>query len=383
MNIFLDSNVWLEDKHLESTGFSSLCAYLKRTDSSIVLPNLVLEEVLGEYDRTLLEKCEKTFQAGKHVLKHLIRRDSIKNRFDLDIDVRGETEAFRKRLLEPAHGIKTVQVDESKVDIREVYRRGIKRKRPANQKGEELRDVILWLTVLQYAVDTKAKVALISRDSGFWDGENLHAELKGDITSYGVEISAYKDIESFNKANALRSSLLAIKDVQNLFDVRKLDGKAIERVAQEVDALEAENSIAHFRQGGVVAAEFGEGTLYDVAEDIQFAEVSYQADILAQIVLKDKPKPSSPWDSITAIMSGTVPAVPTNFSRLRALSDLAPTEPKEIETEFRALYTGQVSMRIIKGQAHSADFESFEFLKFVDEVAVTTAPAENAPSSAG
>lgn len=368
MNIFLDTNVWLEDKHLESTGFSSLCAYLKRTNSSIILPNLVLEEVLGVYDRTLLEKCEKTFSAGRDVLKYLIRQDSQKQRFTLDIDRNGERDALRRRLLEPAHGIKTVQIDESKVDIHEVYSRGIKRRRPANQKGEELRDVILWLTVLQYAADTKSRVALISRDSGFWDGESLHTELKGDIAAYNVEVSAYKDVESFNKMNALRSSFLAAKEVQGLLDVRELDAKAVERVSQRLNGIETERSVVHFRLGSVVSAEFGEGILYDVAEDVQFAEAAYRAKIISQIVFKDKPKVATPWDELLAsALTARTPAQ-NNFARLRSLGDLAGVEPEELESELMGEYTGQVSMRVIKGTVRSADFETFQFLDFLNEV---------------
>lgn len=378
MNIFLDTNVWLEDKHLTSTGFSSLCAYLKRTGSSIILPNLVLEEVLGVYDRTLLQKCEKTFSAGTDVLKYLIRQESSKLRFKLNVDRGGETEAFRKRLLEPAPGIKTVQCDESSVDIREVYRRGIRRIRPASKDGEELRDVILWLTFLQYARDHKVGVALVTRDSGFWDGDSLHAELRGDIASSGVEVSVYKDIESFNKANALRSSPFPAEEVQKLFDARELDEKAIERVAQRLDGAETEKSVVHFRSGSVLKAKLGEGTLYDVAEGVQFAEVAYRAEIVSHIVLKDKPQEIPSWLSIVQPGLSGIGAP----SRAFRLSDLAgPPEPKELEMDLPATYVGQVSMRIIKGKAQSADFERFQFLEVLDDEDQQPNPQQEGPVS--
>jgi PIN domain-containing protein len=372
VNIFLDTNVWLEDKHLTSTGFSSLCAYLKRTGSSIILPNLVLEEVLGKYDRTLLEKCEKAFSAGRDVLKYLIRQESPEKRFDLDIDRRGEAEAFRKRLLEPAPGIKTVPCEESKVDIREVYRRGIKRRRPANKDGEELRDVILWLTVLQYAQDTKTNVALVTRDSGFWDGDNLHAELRGDIATYDVEVFVHKDIESFNKANALRSSPLPASDVQKLLNVRELDAKAVERVSQRMEGLETDKSVVHFHSGKVLKASFGEGTLYDVAVGVQFAEVPYRAEIVSQVVFIDRPQQISSWASLfspttTETLSGT-----RSLSRLLLLA--GQNEPAEFKADLKATYVGQVSIRIIKGKVESADLETLQLLKVLKEDDVADAP---------
>jgi len=359
VNIFLDTNVWLEDKHLTSTGFSSLWAYLKRTGSSIILPNLVLEEVLGVYDRTLVEKCEKAFSVGNDVLKYLIRQESPKLRFNLNVDRGGETEAFRKRLLEPAQGIKTVQFDDSSVDIREVYRRGIQRRKPASKNGEELRDVILWLTVLQYARDNKASVALVTRDSGFWDGDKLHAELRGDIASYDVEVSVYKNIESFNKANALRSSLLSAEDIQKLFDVRALDERAVEEVAQRLDGFETDKSVVHFRSGKVLKANLPEGMLYDVAEGVQFAEVEYHAEIVSHVVFKDKPQEILPWGSASAM------ATPRNLLRLSSLAGIS--EPKELEAELRATYVGQVSMRIVNGTVKSVDLERFQVLKVLKD----------------
>jgi predicted nucleic acid-binding protein len=366
VNIFLDANVWLDDKHLSSTGFSSLLAYLKRTGSSIILPNLVLEEVLGVYDRTLLEKCEKAFSVGKDVLKYLIRQESPKLRFNLNVDRRGETEALRKRLLEPVLGIKTVQCDESRVDIREVYRRGIQRRRPASKTGEELRDVILWLTVLQYARDNRASVALVTRDSGFWDGENLHAELRGDIASYNVEVSVYKDIESFNKANALRSSPLSAEDVQKLFDVRTLDEQAVEEAAQRLDGFETEKSVVQFRSGNVLKATLREGTLYDVAEGVQFAEVAYQAEIVSHILFRDKPQ-IPPWlptirSTYTSALAETPPG---NLVSLRQLAGIS--EPKELEADVKATYVGQVSMRIVNGTVESADLERFQILEVLKD----------------
>jgi hypothetical protein len=368
VNIFLDTNVWLEDKHLTSTGFSSLLAYLKRTGSSIILPNLILEEVLGVYDRTLLEKCEKAFRVGKDVLNYLIRQESPKLRFNLNVDRGRETEAFRKQLLEPATGIKTVQCDESGVDIREVYRRGIQRRRPANKNGEELRDVILWLTVLQYALDNKTSVALVTKDLGFWDGDNLHAELRGDIASHDVEVFVYKDIESFNKANALRSSPLSAEDIQNLLDVRTLDEKALERVAQRFDRAETEKSVVHFRSGKVLKANLPAGTLYDVAEGVQFAEVAYEAEISAHIVFKDKPQEIQPWSQSWYTRGQVEGTAPSKLGNLIALSALAGrSEPKEREADLKATYVGQVSMRIIKGKVESVDFERLQVLEFLED----------------
>ena len=354
VNIFLDSNVWHEDKRLTSTAFSSLFAYLKRTGCSIVLPNLVLEEVLGKYERELKQRCQKAFSAGKDVLHYLINEGDTESKFRLSVDTSRQVKAFHDRLLNPAAGIKTIVFDDSKLDVREVYRRGIKRRRPANQDGEELRDVILWLSVLEYARVSKDKVALVTRDKGFWNGDSVHPEIVEDIAINGVEIFCHKDIESFNRANALSAKPFSATEVGELLNVRELDEKALDRVARRLNGVEVENSIVEYRAGTVLDARWEDGTIYEVAPGVRFAEVSYRADIEAKILFVLKP-PKINWLAAAETALGGAP-------RLSTLAMLAgPQEPQE--QSLKATYKGQVSMRIINGRVETPDFDAFDFEK--------------------
>ena len=63
MIVILDSNSWLEDVHLRSNKFASLFAFLKRTKSSLVIAEIVLEEVLAVYRRRLEQAIVSAEQA--------------------------------------------------------------------------------------------------------------------------------------------------------------------------------------------------------------------------------------------------------------------------------------------------------------------------------
>jgi hypothetical protein len=325
VDIFLDSNIWHEDKRLTSTAFSSLCAYLKRTSSSIVLPNLVLEEVLGRYERELKQKCQKALTAERDVLHYLIDEGDPNSKFDLHVDTPRQVQAFHDRLLKPASSIKTVVFDDSKINVREVYRRGIKRRRPASHDGEELRDVILWLSVLEYARASKDKVALVTRDKGFWDADAVHPEILEDIAANEVEIFLHKDIESFNRVNALSAKPISATEVGELLNARELDEKALDRVALRLNGIETEKSIVEYRSGAVLDAGWEDGTVYEVADGVRFAEVAYRADIEAKIVFIPK-LPKIDWsEAVRPSLGGGGP------NRLSALALLAgpPMEPQE------------------------------------------------------
>jgi hypothetical protein len=325
-----------------------------------VLPNLVLEEVLGGYERELKEKCEKAFSALKDVQHHLIDKGDPNAEFSILVDRSRQVQAFKERLLKPTPAIKTILFDDSKIDVREVYRRGIKRRRPASDRGEELRDVILWLSVLEYARASRERVALVTRDRGFWNAEAVHPEIAEDIASNKLEIFLHKDIESFNRVNALSAKPFPAAEIEKLLNVRDLSEKALGRAALALNAFETEKSTVEYRSGSVMEARWEDGTIYEVADGVRFAEVFYVVDIEAKIAFITKPPKFNWLDAARPSLGGVEP---------RSLSSLAmlmrpPAEPEEVA--ISGTYRGQVSMRIMNGTVISPDFDSFQLLEFHD-----------------
>ena len=49
MHIILDSNIYLADVQMTGIGFQNLFALVRRTQSKLVLPHLVREEVVARY----------------------------------------------------------------------------------------------------------------------------------------------------------------------------------------------------------------------------------------------------------------------------------------------------------------------------------------------
>ncbi len=89
------------------------------------------------------------------------------------------------------------------IDVREVVRRGVHRIRPASAKGEELRDVIVWLSVLGYARKRQSDLAFISDDRAFADPDkDLFEELRHEIEANKLRIQFFRTVQDFIKANA-------------------------------------------------------------------------------------------------------------------------------------------------------------------------------------
>lgn len=153
MDVILDSNVYISDFRLAKPWFSSLFDYLRRTSSEIVLLEPVREEVLATFERKWTEQwnairaaADALSRMGSHAPVGMTRASALA----------GQSLALNSRLLRPSKDIKCrFYSDYLDFGIEDVVKRGARRIKPASKDGEELRDVVIWLMVLQYATFEK------------------------------------------------------------------------------------------------------------------------------------------------------------------------------------------------------------------------------------
>jgi PIN domain len=382
MKIILDTNTWYENRQWNSNRAASLFDYLKRTSSSLVILSIVLEEVLGTYERQLRQRVEQATNANIRAMNAAAKVDSFlisipggtkrNDIFSQTVDISVEQVALKEKLLNPAPGISAVVYDASKVDIQEVWRRGINRKRPADQKGEELRDVIIWLAVLRYARDSKESVAFISKDSGFWDGDNPHADILADISEAQLDIALYQDVEEFNRHHAFHAKTLDVEAISNLVDVRALDTKVVECVSNWLAALEVDGQVVTFLSGEVIHASFDPGTVYDTGPNLQSVVVPYKASLLVKMLFPSEP-PS--WDVHQVGARASIAWHHYIFTKVASVDTEAPgirrtAKPSQYdgyESTVRILVEGEISLRIIAGRPECPELDSLRPSAFYDD----------------
>ena len=208
MDVILDANAYIGvlfargNSFLQTNRFAELFAYLRRTNSRLVVPLLVYSEVVERY-RDKLSAIAREAARSWEALQSI----SITARPDFpEPSIPTEISALRKLLRLPAPGIPSLIYGAySSVSIHEVARRGVKRIPPASEDGEELRDVILWLAAFHYVRQSGRATALISNDKAFRlkDDDALRANLQSEITESNLPITFYPSIGDFVKANAL------------------------------------------------------------------------------------------------------------------------------------------------------------------------------------
>jgi hypothetical protein len=69
MDVVLDANIYLADPRMEGVAFKSLLDYLRKKQSTLIIPQIVFDEVIARYPDLLSAQSRK---AGKEV--HAFRR---------------------------------------------------------------------------------------------------------------------------------------------------------------------------------------------------------------------------------------------------------------------------------------------------------------------
>ncbi len=135
-------------------------------------------------------------------------------KFSIDIDE--SVTAYMKFLKQELRLFLYDVVDYRDGYLKEIVHRAAWRKKPITPKGEEFRDALLWLMVLDFASTTEDKrVVFISDDSVFGSdgaktrGESgeekkaeMHHELRDEAKEREVQVLYFRSVNDFNKTTS-------------------------------------------------------------------------------------------------------------------------------------------------------------------------------------
>jgi hypothetical protein len=280
MDVILDSNRYLSDTKMAGAKFQSLFAYLHKTAGSIVIPRIVRDEVLARHeDKLRLEY--KDAVANLKVLRRRVFGLSLPELPTLDLPK--ELRLLEERLQNPSPGINSSLLpDYSDVNVEEVARRGILRKKPANDKGEELRDVMVWLGVVAYAKKHGKEVGFITDDPAFRrqriDSE-LDPDLMEELSREKITVHFAVGIDDFVKAHSpAPRSISAEREAELLSPEQKVIIKRMfrlltERALEPFLVISATEPTLQFKTGG----------LYEVSPESAYVELEYEGTSVVDI----------------------------------------------------------------------------------------------------
>jgi hypothetical protein len=185
-------------------------------------------------------------------------------------DIAKAVSRLRRKLMKPSDTVTPLYVAETTgVLVDEVFMRGVHRVRPANDEGEELRDVILWLWVCNYTALAPENVAFLSNDGGFWRAGQPHPDVARDIDATKGRLSIYPSIDEFVKKHAPAPSEIAAEWFSEHFDKTFFERESVGAATRELNRI----LTGTVRDVQIDELKFVGGLLYEVAPGVQFAEL--------------------------------------------------------------------------------------------------------------
>lgn len=226
MNVVLDTNILREDLLMKSTKFNILFDYLKKTNSKIIMPKIVYQEIAAVYEREIIDRLQG-FRKAKGALEGALVGGSIQ---DFKIVITNEVEkylAFLKKKL----GISDNDIVPYKDDyLKEIVERAIRRTKPFSERDEGFRDALLWLTILDIARTTDQKILIFISNNvkHFASNGCLHYTLLKEAEDEGLTIKYYNSISHFIKDHASKIDYITSEWLVSAIDLDIINKKVID-----------------------------------------------------------------------------------------------------------------------------------------------------------
>lgn len=193
MDVIIDTNVIASDYYLRSADFAVLFDYLRSTESRLLLPKVVVEEV-GCYRRSL-EKALREYKTKSNELRRL----------GLSVPPPMAPEeactAYQEFVTELSNRDDVGVIPYRIEYLPEIVRRAVNRIPPCSDSGEEFRDAILWLSVLDHLKTHKGtEVVFITdnwREFGHQEGCGLKQSLQKEAEDTGAVLRHYRLLSDF------------------------------------------------------------------------------------------------------------------------------------------------------------------------------------------
>ncbi|MGI8486128.1 MAG: PIN domain-containing protein [Thermomicrobiales bacterium] len=200
MRVILDTNVIQADPLMRSGRFDVLLEFVKKTESTIVLPQLVCDELEANYARDLQSRVNKWISA-RNQINGLLPTPLEAN---LELNVAGATRSYLEYVRAKLRLTDASILQYRNEHLTDVLKRAIARRRPCSDKGEEIRDAVLWLHVLDVAAESNDRVVFVSQNTSQFtlDKWALHPDLAEEASSRALRVEFYPSLEEFGRQHA-------------------------------------------------------------------------------------------------------------------------------------------------------------------------------------
>jgi PIN domain-containing protein len=286
MIFVLDTNIIQEDFLTQSGKFEILLDYLHKTKSKIVLPKIVYDELAANYEREISKRFNQ-FLRAKGALASIMVNPKLS---DTTLSISDEITAYLKHV-KCRLGIKDEEIFDYKESyLHDVLGRAIQRRPPCTDRGEEIRDAVLWHCILDIAQEAKDKtVMFISRNTKQFacTTEALHPELIEEATRKGIIVRYFTSLDSFAKQQASQIDFITKEWLLEALDINDVL-VAAEDLIQSLTKVKLSQSLSEeeYPTGYInirrVSLDVNEFYVYEMSDGSLRIEVLYKGEVEAE-----------------------------------------------------------------------------------------------------
>lgn len=236
--IVLDTNAIQADRFLRKAGAEALLDYVSRTGSRVLVPRIVLQELEANYRRLLLSRVAAIDSAANNLRRVLAFREFSAFDIDVEAEVLEYLALVRGRLQVSANGALEYELR----DVQDAVERAIARRRPCSDKGEEIRDAIIWACVVRL-LSKDIDVVFITGDSGAFRSKGiLHEELQKEVAAQPGAFYLHDSLDDFAKQHASAIQFVTKDWVLSNVEIKDLLVTASAAIIDQVKASILRNS---------------------------------------------------------------------------------------------------------------------------------------------
>jgi predicted nucleic acid-binding protein len=320
--IVADTTATFPDVMMTHTRWMQLLSLCAKNQIRLAIPEVVLRETARHWEKQakdVLKAAQGRLDAHARVQERLV---------DLGLDVE----------IEPAPPLPEIDIDQQQflgstqarlqmlgveippvpdITVEEILERDLARRKPFAANGKGFRDVLVWESLKELAHELKSPsvVYLITDNTeDYCSGNELHADLKAEIATVGVEIRVVKKLED----------LQGIQEIASMISGLVADDGELAKFLLEATTVEQPDYT------GPTVGDIVRSALESAAEDLVYEDIETdnatssgldftQFDIPAEInspeiAWVETDKDSADWetyetyDDTTALVHGSISA---------------------------------------------------------------------------
>jgi hypothetical protein len=282
MDVILDTNIYQTNFSLNNNQWDALDAYLQKTNSRLVIPHIVSEELKINFKRLLKKQTKAFFEAAKMLSFCSITDEHnemlngvLTSKLNVEEVYENASEQYIEYIKGRFHNV--VVLDPVDISLSILVEKALKKQKPFRDSGEGFKDAVIWESLLKYIEGWEGSLAFITDNSRDFGRDKLEENLLGDIDKKDVDVLYFHNLRDFISVSSKRIEgiSLTLEDI-NVFELTaKLESYFKSENSNIEDLLRSKSTdtfsfTAAEGVEGVELHSIGEYYVNDISDDFKY-----------------------------------------------------------------------------------------------------------------